>query len=481
MSYRLKNLKKIEKNKVVLDLEITNNYLKRSLNTAYRSISEKAKIPGFRKGKIPYNIIDINFGKEYVLNEAATIAISELYPKIIEESNIKPIDYPKIKINKISKEEPLDFEVTVEVEPEVEIPNYKGIEVTGLSEAVDDEEVLKQIDILRSNYAVLEPVEDDKKIEKGDFVIIDFDGKINGQDFEGGSAQDYTLEVGSKTLFEDFEDSLIGMKSGEHKEIILTLPENIANKELSGKQANFLIDIKEIKRKTLPELNGPFLKNFGDYSSAEEFKSYLKERIAEQKKRLRRERIIADIFDNLITNSKFDVPEPMVNTRVSNFNEDLDKELKEHKLSRNDYLKSYNLTEEQFNKNLRDSAVREIKEYLIFKALEKLEAKNIEPNEQQIEEEKSKILKSYENEESRKKFEDFFTKPEGRERLIETIKRKNLFDLLINSAKIREEKQVNGKKAASTAKKLWTPGKASIEPDQENETADKKLWVPEPK
>lgn len=134
MSYRLKNLKKVDKNKVVLDLEIANNYLKKSLNAAYRDISEKAKIPGFRKGKIPYNIIDINFGKEYVLNEAASIAISELYPKIIEESNIKPIDYPKIKINKIGKEEPLDFEVTVEVEPEIDLPNYKRIEVTGLSE-----------------------------------------------------------------------------------------------------------------------------------------------------------------------------------------------------------------------------------------------------------------------------------------------------------------------------------------------------------
>lgn len=478
MSYRLKNLKKVDKNKVVLDLEIANNYLKKSLNAAYRDISEKAKIPGFRKGKIPYNIIDINFGKEYVLNEAASIAISELYPKIIEESNIKPIDYPKIKINKIGKEEPLDFEVTVEVEPEIDLPNYKRIEVTGLSEEVTDQEVEKQIDILRNNYATLEPVDEDKKIEKGDFVILDFEGKIDGEDFDGSSAQDYTLEVGSKTLFEDFENSLIGMKKGEHKNVTLTIPDNIANKDLLEKKAEFSIDIKEVKRKSLPELDELFLKNFGDYSSLEEFESYLKEKIAEQKKRMRRERMIVDILNNLVEKSKFDVPEPMINNRINRFKEDLERELKEHKISRSDYIKSYNLTEEQFNNNLRQSSIREIKEYLIFTALEKLEAKNIEPSEQQAEEEKNRILENYEKEEDRKKLQDFLAKPEGLEQLMETLKRKNLFDLLISNAKIKEEKELKTKKTA-LGKKLWTPKQKSEESNQGAE--GKKLWVPDSK
>jgi len=482
LSYKLKNLKKVEKNKVVLDLEIANSYLKKSLNTAYRNISDKAKIPGFRKGKIPYNIIDVNFGKEYVLNEAATIAISELYPKIIEESNLKPIDYPKIKINKINQEEPVDLEVTVEVEPEVQIPNYKGIEVTGLSEEVEDEEIEKQIDILRNNYATLEPVEDDKEIENGDFVILDFEGKINGEDFEGSSAQDYTLEVGSRTLFEDFENFLIGMKKGENRQVSLTLPDNIANKKLSGNQADFSINIKEIKRKTLPEPDSSFLANFGDYKSLEEFKGYLKEKIAEQKRKMRREKMISDILDNMINNSKFDVPEPMINNRIVSFNEEFDRQLKENKISRNDYLSSYGITEEQFNENLRKSAVREIKQYLIFKALERLEAKNIEPAEQQIAEEKSKILNSYENEEERKKFEDLFTKPEGLAHLNAAVKQKNLFDLLLSSARIKEEKPLEGKKASSgSGKKLWTPEQNIKEAGAESESEDKKLWVPDTK
>ena len=165
MSFKLKNLKKLENNKVLLELEISNSYLKKSLYAAYKDISKKAKIPGFRPGKIPYNVIDSNYGKDYVLNEAATISISDLYPKIIDDSKIKPIDYPKVNIVNVGEDIPLDFEVTVEVEPEIAMPVYKGIEVTGISEDVTDEEVEKQIDNLRNNYAALEAVEEDKAVE----------------------------------------------------------------------------------------------------------------------------------------------------------------------------------------------------------------------------------------------------------------------------------------------------------------------------
>ncbi|MBM3710225.1 MAG: hypothetical protein FJW61_07390, partial [Actinobacteria bacterium] len=207
-----------------------------------------------------------------------------------------------------------------------------------------------------------------------------------------------------------------------------------------------------------------------------------KEKIAGQKRKMRREKMISDILDNMINNSKFDVPEPMINNRIVSFNEEFDRQLKENKISRNDYLSSYGITEEQFNENLRKSAVREIKQYLIFKALERLEAKNIEPAEQQIAEEKSKILNSYENEEERKKFEDLFTKPEGLAHLNAAVKQKNLFDLLLSSARIKEEKPLEGKKASSgSGKKLWTPEQNIKEAGAESESEDKKLWVPDSK
>lgn len=438
MSYKLKSLKKVENNKVVLDLEITINYLKKSINTVYKDLSQKAKIPGFRKGKIPYNIIDINFGKEYVLNEAASIAISELYPKIIEESNIKPIDHPKVKISNIKEDETLDFEVTVEVEPEIKLPNYKGIEVSGISEQVTEDEVQKQIDVWRSHYATLEPVDEGREAVKGDFVILDFDGKIDGKDFEGGSAQDYTLEIGSKTLFEDFEDALLGMIKNEKKDIRLALPKNIANKEFAGKNADFSIVVKEVKRKILPKVDEEFLKNFGEYKGIEDFTEYLRGKILEQKQRIRRERMVFDIVNYLVEKSIFDVPEPMIIKRINHMMENFENELKEHKINREDYIKSLNITEEQFQNNFKQSAVREIKEYLIFNALEKAEEKNIEPGDSQIEEETKKLLANYEKEEEKNKVSDYLKNDKGKKELSARLQRKNLFDMLIKNAKIVE-------------------------------------------
>jgi trigger factor len=439
LSFKLKNLKKLESNKVLLELEISNSYLKKSLNVTYKDISQKAKIPGFRPGKIPYNVIDANYGREYVLNEAATNSISDLYPKIIDDLKIMPIDYPKVKIVSVGEDIPLDVEVTVEVEPEIAAPSYKGIEATGISEEVTDEDVEKQIDNLRNNYAALEAVEEDKAVEKGDYVIIDFEGKIDGKDFEGNSAQDYTLEVGSGTLFEGFEEGLISMKKGENKKITVKMPEEIPDKEIAGTEAVFSIVLKEIKRKSLPDLDEAFLKNFGEYKDPEEFKSFMRDRISEQKKKIRKDRIISDIINSLVGSLKIDVPEAMIANRIEHFNEDLKKELDEHKISKSDYLKAYNLTEESFNTNMRQTAIKETKEYLVINALEKAEADRIEPSQSQISEEMEKILTGNVKEFEKNKLKSYLDSEAGKENVKDSIKRKNLFDLLIKSAKINEE------------------------------------------
>ncbi len=471
MSYEIKNQKKIDLNKVKLDIEISNNYLKKYIGKAYKNISQKANIPGFRKGKIPYQIIDANFGKQYVLNEAASLSISELYPDIIMESNLKPIDYPKIKINQLAEDLPLGFEVELELEPEIELPGYKGIKVTGLSTDVSDQELERQIDNIRNNFASLEPVEDDKPISKGDYVTLDFDGEIEGKAFEGGSAEDYLLEVGSNTLFAEFEDSLIGMKKGVKKNLILTLPENNENKDLSGKQASFSIFIKEIKKKVLPEINDEFLKNLGDYKDADDFKDNIKKRLIEQKESVRRGKIIEEIFNHIIDNIKSSVPNVMITGRIKQINEEIDEGLKKQKINRDNYLKAINITEDKLNEEIRERAVREVKEYLIFKALEKAERKNIESSEDEIKKEKDNIISRYKKEEDIKKIREFFENHEGNKTLTQTIKRRKIIDLLINSAQVIEEKNTDSRgkediwtpdkdkaRAEKKAKRLWTPG-----------------------
>ena len=244
MSYTIKTKKKTGKNKVKLVIEISYNYFKKQIGNAYREVSKKAKISGFRKGKIPAHVLDVNFGKPYILQEAANRSISELYPEIIDASEFKPIDYPQINITQMEEDKSLEFEVEIEIEPEIVLPKYRGIKVNAVPIKVSDEELQVQIDNMRKNFAALEPVESGALVEEGDFVTIDFKGMIEGREFEGGSAEDYSLEIGSKTLFPEFESSIVGMKKSDKKRMSLIIPGHISNRELTGKKADFEINVK---------------------------------------------------------------------------------------------------------------------------------------------------------------------------------------------------------------------------------------------
>lgn len=472
MSFTIKSCKKIDLNKAKLDIEVSNSSLKKHIGKAYKSISQKANIPGFRKGKVPYQIIDVKFGKQYVLNEAASILISELYPDIIVESKLSPVDYPKIKITRLQEDLHLGFEVEVELEPEIILPDYRGIEVTGLSAEVSDQELEQQINNIRNNFSTLEPVGDDKPVSKGDYVTLDFDGEIEGKEFEGGSAQDYLLEVGSGTLFSEFEGSLIGMKKGTKKETTLTLPADIKNRNLAGKKANFKIFVKEIKSKVLPAVDEEFLKNFGDYKNINDLKDDIRKRLVEQKERIRRGKIVEEIFNHIIDRMKSDVPDVMVTNRIEQINKEIDEGLKKQKLSRDNYLRAINITEDKLNQEIRQRAAREVKEYLIFKALEKAEKKNVEPSKDEIEKEKDNIISSYKQQEDIKKIKEFFEKPEGEESLVQTLRRKKIIDLLVRNSKIIEKEKTGG----TDAEKVWTPDKNKTESEGKDKT--EKLWTP---
>jgi trigger factor len=473
LSYKIKSREKIDLNKSKLVIEVPNSSLKKNITKAYKKISSKANIPGFRKGKIPYQVIDVNYGKNYVLGEAASLLISELYPDIIVESDLKTIDYPKVKITQLQEDLPLVFEVEVELEPEIKLPDYKGIEVTGLSTDVSDQEVENQINSIRKNFATLEPVENDKPVSRGDFVTLDFDGEVGGKKFEGGSAEDYLLEVGSNTLLADFENLLVGIKKGEKKKISLTLPVNIEDKKIAGKKASFNIFIKDIKRKVLPEVNQEFLKNLGDYKDADSFKNSIRERMVKQKKGIRKDKIVGEILRNIIERMKDDVPVAMVNSRVEQINKSIDENLEKQKIKRADYLRAMNLTEDKLNRQIKERAVREVKEYLIFRALEKAEKKNIEPSEDEIKKEKDDIIKRYKEEDYIKKIEEFLEKPEGDDTVKHNVRRKKIIDLLVESSKV-----VDGKNKDSGSKSgLWTPDKGKEGAGGKT----KKLWTPDSK
>lgn len=473
MSYKIKSNKKIDNNKVKLELEVSNSYYKKQIGNAYKEIAKKANIPGFRKGKIPHQVIDSNFGKPYVLQEAASRSISELYPKIIDESGHKPIDYPKINITQMDEDKPLGFEAEIELEPEIILPKYRGIKVNAFPAGVSDEELQQQIDNMRKNYATLEPAEDDKVAAEGDFVTIDFNGKIEGKEFEGGSAQDYSLELGSKTLFPEFETSIAGMKKGEKKQISLLLPENIEKRDITGKKADFDILVKEIKKRVLPELDKEFIKNLGEYENVEDFTSEFKQRLEEQKKGQRQSQVIGQIIDHIAKNMKEEIPAPMVESRVTKIEAEVNEGLNKQKMNKQNYINALNITEEKFNSQIRERAEREVKEYLIFTALEKSEASNIKVTDEDIAKEKEDILSRYDKDEEKKKISEYFEKPEAKMQISETVRRKKLLSQLERNVKVIEEAPKADK--IDDKKKIWTPEEEKAKKEKET------LWTPDSK
>lgn len=439
MSYSIKSQDRLEKNKVALKVEVSDGYFNKSLNKAYKNISEKAKIPGFRKGKIPYEIIDLNYGKDYVLSEAANIAISNLYPEIIEDIDLKPIDYPKVDIDgEIVQNKPLNFLITVEVEPEAELSDYVGIEVEGFPVEVTDEEVDKQIENLRDKFAALEPIGETDVSKKGDIMTIDFVGTINGIEFEGGSSKDYVLEIGAGTLFKEIENALEGRKKGEEVKVNVKIPEEATDKDIAGKDAKFNINIKEIKRKVVPELNSEFLKDIGDFENIDSLRQFIRTNLEQQKKNLRRDKILSDIVDSLVKNSKIDIPDIMIENEIKSLKNNFEEELNSQKITKEQYLNYFNITEETFEENIKKEALINIKEYIIFNTLEKELNNKIEPTDDEIKAEKEDLINNLKKVEDKNKLKEYLDTPQGIKNVKSSVRRKKLIDFLIDNAKIKE-------------------------------------------
>ncbi|MHB1254222.1 MAG: trigger factor [Candidatus Humimicrobiaceae bacterium] len=439
MSYSIKSQEKIDNNKVKLNVEISSGYFSKSVNKAYKDISEKAKIPGFRKGKVPYQIIDINYGKEYVLSEAANIAISELYSEIIDSSNLKPVDYPKVDIDgELKQDTPVNFIVNIEIEPDAVLPEYRGISAEGYPTDVTDEEIDAQIENLRNRFASLEPVEDGGSVKKMDIITIDFAGTVDGKEFKGGSYTDYVLEVGSGVLLKELEKGLVGMKKGEEKTVSAKMPKEVEDKDVAGKKAEFKLTVKEVKRKSLPPIDSEFLKNMGDFETADDLKKFIKDNLEEQKKNARQNKVFSDIVDYLVNNSRIDVPQIMIDNEFKELAHDFEHRLKDQNFTKEQYMEYLKITEDKINEDLKNKAVFNVKEYLIFNTLEKELKDKLIPSLDELESEKDKLIKSTKKEEDRKKIEDYLKTPAGEKNVSASVIRKKLVDFLIENAKIKE-------------------------------------------
>ena len=385
-------MEKIENNIVKFEVRVEAEKFTAALNKAFNKNKKRFAVPGFRKGKVPMHMIEKMYGTEVFFDDAANTCISETYPVAIEENNIRPVDFPRVDIKEIGKGKDLVYTAEVTVYPEVELGEYKGLEVKKNTLEVSDEEVNAQLDSMQKQNARVE-VKEDGKVESGDVAVIDFKGFIDGVAFEGGEGHDYALEIGSGSFIDNFEDQLIGLAKGEEKSVKVTFPAEYGKEDLNGKEATFEVTVKEIKAKELPELDDEFAKEVSEFETLADLKADIKEKFQKNKDEQVENEFKDALISAAIENAKMEVPEVMYEKEIDNMVKDLEQKLGYQGLSLEQYLQFTGNTEDKMRAYMKENAEKKVKADLVLEAIAK--AENIEATEEEVNEKATEVAKMY--------------------------------------------------------------------------------------
>ncbi len=386
---------KVEKtknaNEIKMEITIEAEKFENAIKKVYFKNAKYFNIPGFRKGKAPQNIVEKYYGKEIFYEDAFNEIAGEEYANAVEENKLEVVSKPQIDIVTMEKGQDLVFTATVATKPEVELGKYKGIEIEKIEYNVEDSDIennLKQMQEKNSRVISVET-----PVEKGNIAVIDFEGFVNGEAFEGGKGENYSLEIGSGSFIPGFEDQVIGMKIDEEKDINVKFPDEYFSKDLAGKDATFKVKVHEIKKKELPELDDEFAKDVSEFDTLKELKDSIKERLEkdnEQKAKYEKE----DAIMKVITEGmKVDIPTGMIEAEVDNMVKDMEQRMSYQGLKLEQYLKMLNKTEAEFKKDYEPQAIQAIKSRLALEAI--IKAEKIEVTEKEIKEKLEEMAKNY--------------------------------------------------------------------------------------
>lgn len=426
MSCKVEQLE--EKNMVKLVIEVSFEKFEASLNKAYNKNKNKITIPGFRKGKAPRKMIEKLYGEGFFFEEAANMTIPEAYAEAYDESGLDIVSQPKIDIVQLEQGKPFIFEAEVAVRPEVELGQYKGIEVSKMDTEVTDadiEEELKKVQDQNSRIVTVE----DRAVQDGDMTIIDFEGFIDNEAFDGGKGDNYPLTIGSHSFIDNFEEQLIGMNIGDEKEVHVTFPEDYHAENLKGKPAMFKVKMNEIKEKLLPDLDDDFASDVSDFDTLDEYKEDLKKTIGEKKQDEAETKKQNEVVDKAVENSKLDVPNAMIDTQVQRMVQNFSQRLQQQGLTLEQYFQYTGLTAEKILDNMRPEAEKRIKNSLVLAAIAK--AENIEVSDEDYEDELKEMAESYQMELDKMKE---LVNEEQEEQMKEDIKIQKAVELITDAA-----------------------------------------------
>lgn len=359
------NFDKKEKNKVYFNVDVDWKEFEPKIDEAYKKMRSKFNIPGFRKGKVPKMIIEQNYGVQVFYDEAINICLQEIYPKALEELDLKVVDQPDVDVKDFKENEKINFTFEVEVVPEFELPNFEEMEVEDIKEEFDKEVVTNEIERLRNENARYTIVED-RKTKKGDIVKLDFKGYVNNEAFQGGEAKDYELEIGSNSFIPGFEDQLIDRAIGEEFDVNVKFPEEYHAEDLKGKDAKFICKINEIKVKELPELDDNFASDVSEFDTLKEFKADLRKKLKAQFNEMVDTQRENKVLDKVIEETKFDVPNRMIEDEVENELRNFQYRLQAQGLNYDDYKKYTGKTDDEIKETFKEPAEKRVKLGLIL-------------------------------------------------------------------------------------------------------------------
>ena len=388
-------VEKLEKNMAKLTIEVSSEEFENAIAKAYKKNKNKISMPGFRKGKAPRAMIEKMYGKGIFYEDAANSIIPDAYADAAKESELEIVAQPEIDVTQIESGKPFIFTATVALKPEVTLGEYKGIEVEKKEVEVTDEEVEAEINKVRESNARMLDI-DDRATQDGDTVLIDFDGYVDGKQFEGGKADDYSLVLGSHSFIDNFEEQLVGKNIGDDVEVNVTFPENYQAEELQGKPAVFKVKIKEIKVKELPELDDDFAQDVSNFDTIAEYKEDLKKKLTENKEEaLKREREEA-VIGKIIENAQMDIPEQMVDALTRQMTQEFAQRLQSQGLSLEQYMQFTGLTPQKMMEDLEPQALKRIQSRLVLEAV--VAAENIEASDEEIDKELENMASMYQME-----------------------------------------------------------------------------------
>lgn len=385
-------VEKLEKNMAKLTIEVSAEDLEKAMQNAYLKAKNRITIPGFRKGKAPRKMIEHMYGKGIFLEDAANALIPEHYSKALEECELEIVSQPEIDVTQAEPGKAFIFTAEVAVKPEVTLGEYKGLEVPKTETEVTEEEIEAELKKEQEKNSRTITVED-RGAENGDIATIDFEGFIDGTAFEGGKGTDYPLTLGSGSFIPGFEDQLVGAKAGDHVEVNVTFPEEYQAAELAGKAAVFQCDVKKVEAKELPELDDDFAQDVSEFDTLAEYKDDIRKKLTERKEKEARTAKENAAVDKVIENAQMEIPDAMINTRISQMLDDFSRRMQAQGLTMEQYFQFTGMTADKMREEMKPQALKRIQTRLV---LEKIaETENIQPTDEEVNEEISKMAEMY--------------------------------------------------------------------------------------